>query len=173
MFRQIRDNSVQYFGIYTIWRTENNMRSEIFCVMEMHYSLFRPIHHPSIQCYNCTKWVTGSVVQENKTKRRRLGGEGVTEFRLSISKLNVKVKVKQSHYRPWGFQEVEAPRFHDNRHLKVVSLSALRTGRLYPKKHSWYSFLLEAESTPGRNWILKYKVRALNATYFNSSGRAV
>jgi hypothetical protein len=31
--------------------------------------------------------------------------------------------------RPWGFQEVEAPRFQD---MKVVSLSALRTGRLYP-----------------------------------------
>jgi len=28
-------------------------------------------------------------------------------------------------------------------------LSALRTGRLYPKKYSWYSFLLEAESTQG------------------------
>ena len=32
--------------------------------------------------------------------------------------------------RPWGFQEVEAPRFQDNRHMKVVWLSALRTGRL-------------------------------------------
>ena len=29
------------------------------------------------------------------------------------------------------FQEVEAPRFQDNRHMKVVRLSALRTGRLY------------------------------------------
>jgi hypothetical protein len=28
-------------------------------------------------------------------------------------------------------QEVEAPRFLDNRHMKVVRLSALRTGRLY------------------------------------------
>ena len=28
-------------------------------------------------------------------------------------------------------------------------LSALRTGRLYPRKYSWYSFLLEADSTPG------------------------
>ena len=28
-------------------------------------------------------------------------------------------------------------------------LSALRTGRLHPRKYSWYSFLLEAESTPG------------------------
>jgi hypothetical protein len=26
----------------------------------------------------------------------------------------VKVKVKQSHYRPGGFQEVKVPRFHDN-----------------------------------------------------------
>ena len=29
-------------------------------------------------------------------------------------------------------------------------LSALRTSRLYPpRKYSWYSFMLEAESTPG------------------------
>jgi len=28
-------------------------------------------------------------------------------------------------------------------------LSALRTGHLYRRKYSWYSFLLEAESTPG------------------------
>jgi len=28
-------------------------------------------------------------------------------------------------------------------------LSALRTGRLYPRKYSLYSFMLEAESTPG------------------------
>jgi hypothetical protein len=51
--------------------------------------------------------------------------------------------------RPVGFQEVEAPEFIDNRHMKVVRLSALRTGRLYPRKDSWYSFLLEAESAPG------------------------
>jgi hypothetical protein len=43
-------------------------------------------------------------------------------------------KVKLSHYRPdrpLGFQEIEAPEFLDNRHSKVVRLSALRTGRLY------------------------------------------
>ena len=32
-------------------------------------------------------------------------------------------------------------------HMKVVSLAAVRTGRLYPRIYSWYSFLLEAEST--------------------------
>ena len=33
--------------------------------------------------------------------------------------------------RPWGFQEGEGPRFQDGRHMKVVRLSTLRTGRLY------------------------------------------
>jgi hypothetical protein len=33
--------------------------------------------------------------------------------------------------RPWGFQEAETPRFQDIRHMQVVSLSALRTGRIY------------------------------------------
>ena len=49
----------------------------------------------------------------------------------------VKVKVNQSHYKPdppRGFQEFEAPRFQDNRHMKVVRLSALCTGRLYSQE---------------------------------------
>jgi hypothetical protein len=34
--------------------------------------------------------------------------------------------------------------------MKVVRLSALRTGRFYPpRKYSWYSFVLENKSTPG------------------------
>ena len=50
--------------------------------------------------------------------------------------------------RPWGFQEPGVPRFHDNRHMKVVRLLPLRTGRLYPppRKYSRYSFLLVAGS---------------------------
>jgi hypothetical protein len=35
-------------------------------------------------------------------------------------------------WRPWGLQEEEAPRFQDSRHIKVVRLSALGPGRLYP-----------------------------------------
>jgi hypothetical protein len=35
--------------------------------------------------------------------------------------------------------------------MKVVRFSALCTGRFYPRKHSWYSFLLEAESTQGHS----------------------
>ena len=37
-------------------------------------------------------------------------------------------------FRPCEFQEFEAPRFQDNRHMKVVRLSALDTGRLYPQE---------------------------------------
>jgi len=40
----------------------------------------------------------------------------------------------QASYRPRGFQEVKAPRFPDNRHIKVVRLSALHTGRLNPQE---------------------------------------
>jgi hypothetical protein len=36
--------------------------------------------------------------------------------------------------RPLGFLEIEAPEFLHNRHMKVVRLSALRTGRLYPQE---------------------------------------
>jgi hypothetical protein len=54
-------------------------------------------------------------------------------------------KIKQSPLQAWtgleGSRRLGAPRFQDNRNMKVVR-SAIRTGRLY-------SFLLEAESTPG------------------------
>jgi hypothetical protein len=34
--------------------------------------------------------------------------------------------------RLWAFHELQPSRFQDSRHMKVVRLSALRTGRLYP-----------------------------------------
>jgi hypothetical protein len=40
----------------------------------------------------------------------------------------------QSWKGPWGFLEDEAPRFQDNRHTKVVRLSALCTSHLYPQE---------------------------------------
>ena len=33
-----------------------------------------------------------------------------------------------------GFPEAEVPEFLNNRHVKVVKLSALRIGRLYPQE---------------------------------------
>ena len=38
----------------------------------------------------------------------------------------------QQYYRPWELQELEFPRFLDNPHMRVVRLSALIAGRLYP-----------------------------------------
>jgi hypothetical protein len=42
----------------------------------------------------------------------------------------------------------KASDFLDVRHYKGGRSSALRTGRLYPRRNPWYSFL-EAELTPG------------------------
>jgi hypothetical protein len=58
------------------------------------------------------------------------------QFEMILSYIK-KAKVKQSHYRPGQalrVQEVEAPRFLDSRHMKVIRMSALRTGRLYPQE---------------------------------------
>ena len=56
---------------------------------------------------------------------------------LSFSDAQAKINHK-SHSpgldRPYGFQEIKAPRFQDNRYMKVVRLSVLRTGRLYPQE---------------------------------------
>jgi hypothetical protein len=41
-------------------------------------------------------------------------------------------RVKASSARPRGFQDVEAPRFQDNQHMKLAGSSALHTGHLYP-----------------------------------------
>jgi hypothetical protein len=46
----------------------------------------------------------------------------------------VKVKARKSLHRPIRLQEVEAPRFLDNWDMKVVRLSVLSTGRLYPQE---------------------------------------
>ena len=50
---------------------------------------------------------------------------------MSINKFQV--KAKQSVYRGWAGPE--GPRFQANRHMKVVNLLALRTGRPYPPEN--------------------------------------
>jgi hypothetical protein len=51
-------------------------------------------------------------------------------------------------WRPMGLWDVEAPTFY--RQLADMAMkSASRAGRPYPQEDYWYSFLLEAESSPG------------------------
>jgi hypothetical protein len=66
---------------------------------------------------------------------------------IAALKLKVKVKVKQCRYRPGVAQRVPGSygsQTSRQRHRMVVRLSAFTT-----RKYTWYSFLLEAESTPG------------------------
>ena len=50
---------------------------------------------------------------------------------------------------PRGFQEVKVPRFHDNGTGRWYVCQPYAPAAFTPRKSSWYSFLLEAESTPG------------------------
>jgi len=50
---------------------------------------------------------------------------------------------------PGVFQEFEAIRFRGKRNMKAVRLSALHTGRLYPKKISAHRQLLPPGNIPG------------------------
>jgi hypothetical protein len=43
----------------------------------------------------------------------------------------VKAIPVQAYYRPIGFQELEAARFQDSWHMKVVKLSALHTSHFF------------------------------------------
>jgi len=51
--------------------------------------------------------------------------------------------------RPRGFQEVKVPRFRDNGTGWWQGCQPYAPAAFTPRKYSWYSFTLEAESTPG------------------------
>jgi hypothetical protein len=63
-------------------------------------------------------------------------------YLLTYRQSKGKGKGNEIPVKAWTFQEVEAPIFHDNRHMKVVRFSAIRTGSIYPQE-------IEARSTPG------------------------
>jgi len=63
--------------------------------------------------------------------------------------------------RPRGFQHVAVPIFQDSRYMKVIRLSALRTGHLYPPGNSpgthfcWRLSQLQSHSATGRIMSMK------------------
>jgi len=67
-------------------------------------------------------------------------------------------KVQQSRTGldwPRGFQVVKVPRFHDNGTGWWYGCQLHAPAAFTPRKCSWYSFLLEAESTPGPEYKRK------------------
>ena len=106
-----------------------------------------------------------NYVQHRDWRRRRIGGaedniltfkkgrRGVQNSNKSCYSQSRLLKCKgvplQARCGPEGSRRFRLPDFHDIRHMKVVRLSASRTGRRYTRECSWYSFSLGAESTPG------------------------
>jgi hypothetical protein len=60
------------------------------------------------------------------------------------------VKVKLSHDSPLGLLEVEAPRIsRQSAHEGAKVVTPVHQVPLLPRRYPWYSFLLEADLTPG------------------------
>ena len=115
-------------------------------------------------CYSCFDYAAITCIHINEESKDNLGEKTGNFSRRSACKIgicsqisrqtkHINSKVNHSLYNSgqarW-FQGAEATRFQDNRHIKVVRLLALHTGRLYPPtKYSWSLFLLQAEAIPG------------------------
>jgi hypothetical protein len=56
-----------------------------------------------------------------------------------------------AYYRAMGFQEFESPRFRENRYIKVVRLSTIGTGHLYPTGNSPDTHFCQRLSRPQDN----------------------
>ena len=89
---------------------------------------------------------------------------------IKIKILKGKAIPVQGWTDPGVSRSFTAAKFQDNRHVKVVRLSALSTGRLYlPRKYSRYSFLLEGESTLGPYCFRKEAVKNCSDTIGNQT----
>ena len=76
----------------------------------------------------------------------------LSEVHLSCYNVHNIVKVNQSHYRPEvprGFQEVQVPILRENGPGWWQGCQPYAPAAFTHRKYSWYSFILEAKSTPG------------------------
>ena len=72
--------------------------------------------------------------------------------------------------RPWDLQEADAPRLQDNRHTKVVRMSALRTGRLYPPVNIPGRLRLKCDGTRAET---RFRLSVKWTSPFKSAGASV
>jgi len=77
--------------------------------------------------------VAGRIMPMENCQKHNNGNQSCDFLASSAVKVNVKQPITGLD-RPWGFQEVEVPRFQDSQHIKVVRLSALCTGHFYPQE---------------------------------------
>jgi len=82
-------------------------------------------------CYITQRRLVVSYGRFETTYRTHLQGSSIC---LSSLVIHVVSNPITGLDRPWEFLEFEARRLQDSRHMKVVRLSALRTGRLYPQE---------------------------------------
>jgi hypothetical protein len=85
------------------------------CIYEI---MWKNIVEPDRPQMQCEFWIPKAT---NTYLEYAIKGKGKLRYINKISGLD----------RRRGFQEVESPIFQDNRHMKVLRLPALRTGRLY------------------------------------------
>jgi len=84
---------------------------------------------------------------QGKTCKLHMNGS-IKSHSMPICMVKGKAVPLQAWTGPEGSRKLRFPDFV----IKTQDggrLSALRTGRLYPRKYSWYSCLLEVELTPG------------------------
>ena len=92
-----------------------------------------------------------TLYQSFRTDKRKIFTACPLYCLKTKNNIKVKVKVKLSQYRPGVAQRV--PGSHGSRiswqgHRMVVSCQPYAPAVFTPRKYSWYSFLLETESTP-------------------------
>jgi len=92
----------------------------------------RITHHPLLMCWT-QLW--NAIWHLNSKPRQRCCAQNGTfhwlHFVFRFGNVNIKL---YCHCKTVKRPLLEAPRFQDSRHMKVVRLSALGTGRLYPQE---------------------------------------
>ena len=107
-----------------------NSRNMIFTLLLLLYSLYCCCLSLNYVCYNTVKLMMAS-------------------YQSCFTSIKCKVKYPATgRSGPRGSGQVKAPDHLDVRHYKGGWSSAVRTGRLYPRRNHWYSFS-EAEWTSG------------------------
>jgi hypothetical protein len=81
-------------------------------------------------------------LREEANNGRKINAEKTKEMGINSNK-------KKGKKWPKEFQEVKVPRLHDNGTGWWKGCQPYSPAAFTPRKCSWYSFLLEAESSPG------------------------